>query len=214
MSRYMRFMIVAALAGGFLLGLLNITPSKATNYSYTVWAYPGGPTPQLNCGWHTICLPGNPTDGDGLDWSSPTAGTGIYWRSYSSNTQGLSIVGNFLVVDMNSGSCHTVYAELRSLASSTLQSVKYLHTEPYSAGSSYQVNSGLLSASTSQLVGTTTSNDCNLYPNHLHQAYMSYWTRNTFYPTRATCDDDSGCATYGSVWSYYQQQRDWYSTGY
>lgn len=66
-----------------------------------------------------------------------------------------------------------------------------------------------------QQIGTTHDNDCGVFPAHLHQGYASTnWVRNGFYPTRADCDNDYGCITYGSVWDNYQHYRTWYASGY
>lgn len=206
-----------AFAVGVTAGVGTALPSHATTYSYTVYNYPGNGTARVYCGWHTTCLPGYPQDGDSIDWPSPTSGTPISWRSWSSNTQGVSWVGTILVVNMNSGNCYRVDADLRSPWTTHISRTKYLHTEPYGAGSTYYVNSSLSWATSEAWVGTTTNLDCGgAYLNHLHQGYVDGWTRNASLPTRAQCDSDTGCDAYdwGSPWNIYQHTVTWYGGGY
>ena len=200
-----------ALATGGLWGVLSASPVSAASYTYYVWNFPGGPTAVLNCGWHNVCI--SDMDGDSLDWRSPFASE-IRWRSQSSNSQSISVVGSVLVIDMSSGTCNTTWARLRSPLGTDLNAIKYLHTQPYGAGTVYYVPSGPYPVSGDFRVGTTVNNDCGTYPAHLHQGYTSTnWVRNSLYPTRAGCTADA-CQTYPSVWSNYQHQRVWTGSGY
>ena len=114
-SRSFRVVVaVVALSFGVVAGVGSALPSHADTYTYAVYNYPGSGNARVYCGWHTTCLPGYPSDGDSIDWPSPTAGTVIYWRSWSSNTQGLSWAGTTLVVNGNNGNCYRVDAELKS----------------------------------------------------------------------------------------------------
>ena len=183
-SRVLRTAVaVLVFSGGVVAGVGTAVPSQATTYSYTVWNYPGNAAARVYCGWHYECAPGYPQDGDSIDWPSPTSGTPISWRSWSSNNQGVSWVGTILVVNMNSGNCYRVDVGLRSPWTTHISRTKYLHTEPYGAGSTYYVNSSLSGTTSSSWVGTTTNLDCGgTYPNHLHQGYVDGWTRNASCP--------------------------------
>lgn len=89
MNKLQRLTAVAAVAAGFLLGILTTGEARATTYQYQVWNYPGaGAT--IYCGWHGQCDSTNSNmDGDSLDWGN-ASGSPVYWRSLSANTQNLS----------------------------------------------------------------------------------------------------------------------------
>lgn len=88
------------------------------------------------------------------------------------------------------------------------------HTTPSIQGSPPYIWSGLYPTSTSFAVGSSVNNDCGTFPIHLHQERGSgNWAKNSYFPTRAGCDDDNGCKTDG-VWDQYHSERIWYSSGY
>jgi hypothetical protein len=220
MTRFRMALLTILLALGFAVGSASAPSVEATTYTFHVWNHPGtqSTTAQLNCGWHSTCLPGYPLDGPGLDWSHPTAGMDVKWRSLSSNDQSYGLAGTVQVQDGTSGSCNTTYAALYSPLGSSLNRIQYLHTSPYGATGYTNIASGFWPQSTEFQVGDTVSNDCGSFPAHLHQERDSSgnWTKNSYYPTREYCDDDSGCTGYTdvSVWSYYQHQRTWWTSGY
>ncbi|MCA9844449.1 MAG: hypothetical protein KC491_07295 [Dehalococcoidia bacterium] len=214
MSRHLRLLAAAFFAAGVLGGFLLPGNAKATTYYYYVWNQPGttSTTATLTCGWHNVCTTG--TDGIGLDWLNWESNA-VYWRSYSHNTQGISNVGRIYVADLSSGSCNTAYAELKSPWGTSLQGIRYLHTDPSIPGSPpYVWSSDTYPATTSFVLGYTVDNDCGQYPDHLHQEVShANWEKNSYFPTRAGCDDDYGCQD-DYVWGEHHSYRTWSGSGY
>lgn len=212
-SHIRRTVALVTFITGVILGMASLSLANATNYSYTVWSQPGtqSTTATLTCGWHAECTSGS--DGPALDWLNWTDND-VYCRSYSSNSQGISFVGRVYVANWNSGSCHTTFAELKSPLGSSLQGIVYLHTDPSVPGSAPYVWSGYFPQTTSFVLGATVDNDCDEYPDHLHQEVgHTNWVKNSYYPTRASCDNDSGCQS-DNVWGEHHSVRSWSSTGY
>jgi hypothetical protein len=72
---------------GLLVGALRANSGYAVTHTYKVWNWPGGPTAQMNCGWHQVCLPGQyGPDYSFIDWSSATS-SNIFWRSTGENNR-------------------------------------------------------------------------------------------------------------------------------
>jgi hypothetical protein len=220
MKHLVRWLPALAAACGLLLGMATAEVGHATTYTFNVYNYPGthSSTATLNCGWHVICEGDNPYDGPGLDWhnSSSEGSNTVNWRSFSANDQSYGYAGSVQVQDGTSGSCHTARAALFSPSGAALDRINYLHTSPYGTGGYTAINSGSWPASTEFRVGTTVDNDCGQFAAHLHQERdSSNWTKN-YYPTRANCENGSGCSGYIniSVWSNYQHHRTRYASGY
>lgn len=209
-----RLLALLLFVTGLGTGVLAPGPAEATSFSYSVWSQPGtsGSSATLTCGWHDNCTYGS--DGVALDWMN-SEDAAVYWRSWSSNSQGINSVGRVYVANQNSGSCYTTYGELKTLLGTSLNGIVYRHTSASIPGSPPYVSSGLYPATTSFVLGYTVDNDCaGAYPAHLHQERgSSSWTKNTYYPTRAGCNDDSGCQT-DAVWGEHHSQRLWYAGGY
>ncbi len=215
MSSGTGFKSLAAIAFicGIAMGAWLPSHANADSYAYYIWDYPGtsSSTAVLTCGWHDVCTTG--TDGVALDWQN-AASASVYWRSYSSNTQGISWVGRVYVEDESSGSCHGTFAEVKTPLGTSLEGIRYDHTAPSIPGSPPTISSGSYPASTSFVLGSTVNNDCNQWPAHLHQEVgSSNWTKNSYYPTRAGCDDDYGCQS-DNVWYEEHSTRTWTASGY
>jgi hypothetical protein len=210
-SVILRLLALMAFSIGVMIGLSLPKEAEATQYTYYVWNQPGtnSSSATLTCGWHNDCTYGS--DGDALDWMNSSS---VYWRSLSSNSQGISWVGRVYVADLSWGSCYRTYAEVRTPLGTSLEGILYRHTQPSIPGSAPYVWSGLYPSSTSFIVGSSVANDCGYFPAHLHQERGSTnWTRNTYYPTRASCNNDYGCQT-DNVWGQHHSQRLWYASGY
>jgi hypothetical protein len=212
---------ILSAAAGLLAGLLTADTSYAATHTYKVWNWPGGPTAQMNCGWHQVCLPGQyGPDYSFIDWSSAT-GSHIFWRSTGENTQGISVTGTITVINASSGSgsttCHRTEVELKTPLGTSLQRIRYSHTSPFSAGSVYNVPSGLSGVSWQTRVGTTVDWDCGVYRNHLHQGRThTNWEKTTVFPNSDAPDNCNwdACRNYASVWTHWQHKRTWWASGY
>lgn len=214
---YRRILGICALAAGFLFATFSgSTDVDAQSYEYRVWNYPG-PSHEpktLNCGWHDTCVDPQ-TDGNALDWRN-FANTPVNWRSTSSNDQGHHTAGSIRVIDDSVGTCNRTIVRLESPLGTNMGEIRYVHTEPYGAGSVHNVPSDSWGVALTQQIGTTAETDtCSSnYLPHLHQGRWNttLWSKQTqstwIYPTRATCSQ-AGCTTYQSPWNYWQHERTW-----
>jgi len=214
MSRFwFRLTALFVFATGLVAGVLLPSEASATTYTYYVTSQPGtnSGTAVLTCGWHSICTSG--TDGNALDWQNSSS-SAVYWRSWSSNTQGIDWVGRVSVQNRDQGTCHTTYAELKTPLGTSMDGIYFLHTASSIPSSPpYVMSSGAYPVTTYFVVGSSVSNDCETWPAHLHQERTSYWAKNSYFPTRATCDNDAGCQ-YDDVWGPYHSKITWYASGY
>jgi hypothetical protein len=213
MNRFwFRLMALLVFATGLALGTVLPGHVKATQYTYYVASQPGtnSETAILTCGWHDDCTTG--TDGNALDWQNSSS---VYWRSLSSNSQGISWVGRVYVANQSSGTCYRTYAELRTPLGTSLEGILFRHTSPSIPPSPpYVWSGGAYPAATAFVLGSSVNNDCGIYPAHVHQERSSSnWAKNSYFPTRALCDNDYGCQS-DNVWGPYHSLRTWYASGY
>ena len=141
LRRAVVLLFVSALAGA-LVGLYAPGGIKALTTQFILRAHPGA-TAYLNCGWHEGDCPLNPSTGHALDWQNADAAT-VYWRSYGWCSSTPCTVIAIGTIGEPAGGCQDVTVEVRSTRPPGVYqgTIRYVHTDTSSAGTSFNINGG------------------------------------------------------------------------
>ncbi len=219
-----RWLGVAAMAAGFLLGLAFPLPTVSrANVGDTITVYVQPPTlswgssPLLTCGWHTACV--SPYgSGPALDWDDNNSNFGNpwYYRSYNftSNTGGLMLVarGIPLVSQTGGTTCEVMTVWIAEKTSGPLRAIPtYTHTNITNSSVFYiYARSYPQAVYTNRQIGTTVNDsrsNCSITGSHVHESdAMPYgntsYARNSSYPTASTCHGSCGTFQNSNINNY------------
>ena len=211
--KHLALVVSVAIVAGASAALLM--PNQSLAYEGVTWYSNPGPTSStanLNCGWHSDCLPPADYGGPGLDWQNGEYAA-VYFRGwgYRANPNETPLVIGAVYIGQRNGTCTEAVGDIVDSLGYYRGRVGFIHSQiSVSEGYSFTIyarHSGNYSnvAVAYSIPKASEFSGCGISGPHLHQdASYGSWTQAGYPVDNCSCSQGGqGDITSSSKWMYY-----------